>query len=142
MSDEQQTARSSACTPTSTHPAPLFARFSRVVGLITNRLSVVGLAIHRGWTASMRWILVRSLQAFERLFLQSHTTRYSTRTVVRGSARGAGSVGKDASKTAAGASRNLDEIMGIVDRALSRGMDEGGCRFRSSHTHPDYGGLH
>jgi len=68
---------------------------------------------------------MRSLQTYEGLFFRNRTVRYSTRAVVRGSAQGAGSVNKDASRTAAEASVNLDEIVGIVDRALVGGMSEG-----------------
>jgi hypothetical protein len=113
--------------PTTSHTdrTTIFAPLYRALQNITARVSGLGISLRRGCSASTKWALMRLVQGVEHLFLRSHRVRGSTRLAVKASARGAGSVDKDASKTAAGASRNLEEIAGIVDEALVNGMSEG-----------------
>jgi len=67
---------------------------------------------------------MRSLQAFEHPFFAA-ACRARLYAIRCASAQGVGSVNKDVSKTAAGASVNLEEIIGIIDQALVGSMIEG-----------------
>lgn len=78
--------------------------------------------------AGFRWMLAHTLQGAERLFFRSHVVRASTRTNLGLSARGAASTHIDGSKTSAGASTNIAEVVDIIDQALRGGMREGLCQ--------------
>ena len=71
----------------------------------------------------MKLLLTRTLHNFE-VFLRSRVVRGSIKTTVGQPALGAGSIDRDPSRVAAGASKNIKEILGIIDQGLAGGMSE------------------
>ena len=70
----------------------------------------------------MEW---RSLKTLEALFMRHRSSRHVTHNAVRGSAVTTGFIPADGSQTSAGASRNLQEILQIIDESLQAGISEG-----------------
>jgi hypothetical protein len=104
--------------------ARLFAPLFHALQAISTGLSAFGSSIRRGLSASTKWVLARTLQSFERIFLRSRVVRGSTTAAVGQSAHGAKSVDRDPSRVVAGASTNIKEILGIIDQGLAGGMSE------------------
>jgi hypothetical protein len=67
----------------------------------------------------------RSLQRLEGLFVRHRSSRQVTQKAVKGSAITTGFIPVDASQTSAGASKNLEEVLGIIDDSLQAGISEG-----------------
>lgn len=123
--DEPPQPMAGSETPTPEARSPLFAPLFRALRPASTYLSSFFAFATRTWSAGMKWVLARSLQGFERLFLRSHVVRGSTRLTLSQSARVAASTNRDSSKMSAGASINIAEVVDIIDTALAGGMHEG-----------------
>ena len=68
---------------------------------------------------------LRSLKGLEALFMRHRSSRQVTQNAVRGSAVTTGFIPAGGSQTSAGAFRNLQEILQIIDDSLQAGISEG-----------------
>jgi hypothetical protein len=89
------------------------------------KLAGFGRSVGRSFGGGVRWMGWRSLKGLEALFMRSRSSRRVTQNAVRGSAVTTGFIPADGSQTSAGASRNVQEILQIIDDSLQAGISEG-----------------
>ena len=103
----------------------LFA--SAFQGLHGLGLKLVGLgrSVGRSFSWGIRRVGWWSLNGLETLFMRHRSSRRVTQNAVGGSAVSTGLIPADGSQTSAGASRNVQEILQIIDVSLQAGISEG-----------------
>jgi hypothetical protein len=88
------------------------------------RLAGFGRSVGQSFRGGIKWMGWRSLKGLEALFMRHRPSRRVTQNAVGGSAVTTGFIPADGSQTSAGASRNLQEILQIIDDSLQAGISE------------------
>jgi len=112
-------------------PPSLLQRSRRVPVLILQSFQGLGLRFagifHTAKVSilqGVRWSAWRSLQQLERLFWHHRTSRKVVQAGVKGSATTTGVVPADSSRTSAGASRAMEQILKTIEEAYEAGTSE------------------
>lgn len=103
----------------------LFASAFQVMHGLGLKFVGFGRSVGHSFGGGVRWLGWRSLRTLEALFMRHRSSRRVTHNAVRGSAVTTGFIPADVSQTSAGASRNLQEILQIIDESLQDGISEG-----------------
>jgi len=112
-------------------PPGLLQRSRRLPALILQSVQGVGLRFAGIFQAAkgsilqgVRWSAWRSLQQLERLFWRHRTSRKVVQAGIKGSAATTGVVPADSSRTSAGASRAMEQILKTIEEAYEAGTSE------------------